>query len=58
MIGYGVAATCFAGLGIMLVIRRESGVLKRIRATPLPRADLPARRARLDVPRLPDRGGC
>ncbi len=36
MIGYGVAATCFAGLGIMLVIRRESGVLKRIRATPLP----------------------
>ncbi|HEY3920869.1 MAG TPA: ABC transporter permease [Gaiellaceae bacterium] len=36
MIGYGVAATCFAGLGISLVIRRESGVLKRIRATPLP----------------------
>ena len=41
MIGYGVAATCFAGLGITLVIRRESGVLKRIRATPLPGADLP-----------------
>ena len=36
MIGYGVAATCFAGLGITLVIRRESGVMKRIRATPLP----------------------
>jgi ABC-2 type transport system permease protein len=36
MIGYGVAATCFAGLGITLVIRRESGVLKRIRSTPLP----------------------
>ena len=36
MIGYGVAATCFAGLGITLVIRRESGILKRIRATPLP----------------------
>jgi ABC-2 type transport system permease protein len=36
MIGYGVAATCFAGMGITLVIRRESGVLKRIRATPLP----------------------
>src|SRR5581483_6442984 len=35
MIGYGVAATCFAGLGITLVIRRESGILKRIRATPL-----------------------
>ena len=31
MIGYGVAATCFAGLGITLVVRRESGVLKRIR---------------------------
>jgi ABC-2 type transport system permease protein len=36
MIGYGVAATCFAGLGISMVVRRESGVLKRIRATPLP----------------------
>jgi ABC-2 type transport system permease protein len=36
MIGYGVAATCFAGLAITMVIRRESGVLKRIRATPLP----------------------
>ena len=38
MIGYGVAATCFAGLGISLVVRRESGVLKRIRSTPLPPA--------------------
>ena len=38
MIGYGVAATCFAGLGISFVVRRESGVLKRIRATPLPPA--------------------
>lgn len=36
MIGYGVAATCFAGLGITLVVRRESGILKRVRATPLP----------------------
>ena len=36
MIGYGVAATCFAGLAITMVVRRESGVLKRIRATPLP----------------------
>src|SRR5579871_3216404 len=35
MIGYGLAATCFAGLGITLVIRRESGILKRIRSTPL-----------------------
>jgi len=38
MIGYGVAATCFAGLGISIVVRRESGVLKRIRSTPLPPA--------------------
>jgi ABC-2 type transport system permease protein len=38
MIGYGVAATCFAGLGISMVVRRESGVLKRVRATPLPPA--------------------
>ena len=51
MIGYGVAATCFAGLGITLVVRRESGILKRIRSTPLPALDLPARRARLDVHR-------
>jgi ABC-2 type transport system permease protein len=36
MIGYGAASTAFAGLAIMLVIRRESGILKRLRATPLP----------------------
>jgi ABC-2 type transport system permease protein len=36
MIGYGAAATTFAGLALLLVIRRESGVLKRLRATPLP----------------------
>jgi ABC-2 type transport system permease protein len=38
MIGYGAAATCFAGLAISMVVRREAGVLKRIRATPLPPA--------------------
>ena len=38
MIGYGVASTAFAGLAISMVIRRESGVLKRIRSTPLPPA--------------------
>jgi ABC-2 type transport system permease protein len=38
MIGYGVASTAFAGLAITIVVRRESGVLKRIRATPLPPA--------------------
>jgi ABC-2 type transport system permease protein len=36
MLGYGVAATAFSGLAIMLVIRRETGILKRLRATPLP----------------------
>jgi ABC-2 type transport system permease protein len=36
MIGYGAAATTFAGLALLLVFRRESGVLKRLRATPLP----------------------
>jgi ABC-2 type transport system permease protein len=36
MIGYGVASTAFAGLAITMVIRRESGILKRIRSTPLP----------------------
>jgi ABC-2 type transport system permease protein len=38
VIGYGVAATAFGGLAIILVIRRETGVLKRLRATPLPAA--------------------
>jgi ABC-2 type transport system permease protein len=36
VIGYGVGATAVAGLLIVLVIRREAGVLKRLRATPLP----------------------
>jgi ABC-2 type transport system permease protein len=36
MLGYGAIATGFAGLSIMLVVRRESGILKRVRATPLP----------------------
>jgi ABC-2 type transport system permease protein len=36
MLGFGIVATAFAGLAINLVIRRESGVLKRVRGTPLP----------------------
>jgi ABC-2 type transport system permease protein len=36
MIGYGAISIAFAGLAIVLVIRRESGILKRVRATPLP----------------------
>ena len=35
LFGYGAANTAFAGLAIALVVRRESGVLKRLRATPL-----------------------
>jgi ABC-2 type transport system permease protein len=35
LIGYGVAATAFASLAITLVVRREAGLLKRIRGTPL-----------------------
>ena len=38
LFGYGVANTAFAGLAIILVVRREAGVLKRLRATPLPPA--------------------
>jgi ABC-2 type transport system permease protein len=36
LVGYGCANTSFAGLAIQLVLRRESGVLKRLRSTPLP----------------------
>ena len=36
ILGYGVASTAFAGLAIILVLRREGGILKRLRATPLP----------------------
>jgi ABC-2 type transport system permease protein len=35
LFGYGAATTAFGGLAITLVIRREAGVLKRLRATPL-----------------------
>ena len=38
LFGYGAATTAFGGLAIMLVIRREAGVLKRLRSTPLPPA--------------------
>ncbi len=36
LLGYGVVSTAFASLAISVVVRRESGVLKRIRGTPLP----------------------
>jgi ABC-2 type transport system permease protein len=35
LIGYGVAASAFASLAITLVVRREAGLLKRVRGTPL-----------------------
>jgi ABC-2 type transport system permease protein len=35
MLGFGVVAISFAGLAISLTIRRESGILKRLRGTPL-----------------------
>lgn len=38
LLGYGCANTAFAGLAIQLVIRRENGILKRLRSTPLPPA--------------------
>lgn len=38
LLGYGAANTAFAGVAIQLVIRREYGMLKRLRATPLPPA--------------------
>ena len=36
LVTYGIANTAFGGLAIILVVRRELGILKRIRATPLP----------------------
>ena len=36
LISYGCANTMFGGLAITLVFRREMGILKRIRGTPLP----------------------
>ena len=38
MLGYGSANTAFAGLAIILVVRREEAILKRIRGTPMPAA--------------------
>lgn len=35
LFGYAAATTAMGGLAIMLVVRREAGVLKRLRATPL-----------------------
>lgn len=36
LVAYGLANTTFGGLAITLVLRRELGILKRLRSTPLP----------------------
>ena len=56
MIGYGAAATAFAGLALLLVIRRESGVLKWLRATPPAWVGVHHGSARVDRVRLLPRG--
>jgi ABC-2 type transport system permease protein len=38
LIGYAVANTALGGLAITLVLRREAGLLKRLRSTPVPAA--------------------
>jgi ABC-2 type transport system permease protein len=38
IVAYGGANTGFAGLALLLIARRELGILKRIRSTPLPSA--------------------
>ncbi len=35
MLVFGLIAACYTNLGIMLSIRRDSGVLKRMRGTPI-----------------------
>ena len=49
LFGYGAATTAFGGLAITLVIRREAGALKRLRATPLQPARIPRRRPAVDA---------
>ncbi|MGF7235888.1 MAG: ABC transporter permease [Frankia sp.] len=39
IIGYGVISSCYANVAIALSIRRDSGLLKRLRGTPLPVRD-------------------
>jgi ABC-2 type transport system permease protein len=38
LIGTAIVFTTFAGIAITLVVRRDSGILKRVRGTPLPPA--------------------
>ena len=43
LIAYAAVNTSLGGLAITLVIRREYGILKRLRSTPLPAPRAPAR---------------
>jgi ABC-2 type transport system permease protein len=36
ILGYGVVAACFSNLSITLCFRRDQGILKRVRGTPIP----------------------
>ncbi len=56
VLGYGAAATAFAGLAILVVIRRETGILKRLSGTPLPAVGLRRGGARVDGRRVRARG--
>ena len=38
LIGTAIVFTTFAGIAITLIVRRDSGILKRVRGTPLPPA--------------------
>jgi len=38
ILAYGVIAACFSNLAITMTFRREQGILKRVRGTPLPAA--------------------
>ncbi len=58
LISYGCANTAFAGLAIQLVLRRENGILKRLRSTPLPPCHVRRGAPHLDADRVraPDGG--
>lgn len=36
MLAYGLMSVCFVNLAISMAVRRETGILKRVRGTPLP----------------------
>jgi ABC-2 type transport system permease protein len=42
MLAYGLMSVCFVNLAIQMTVRREDGLLKRVRGTPLPPASFMA----------------